>query len=212
MVKDDNLNGGIKKHNSLKKGKTYEELYGTERAKEIKEGFSRIRKGKVSPNKGKKMSEESKLKMSKAKKGKPSSRKGTKHKPESIEKMSIANKGKHLSQNTEFKKGQMRGERVYGWKGGITPLTKKIRHCYKYIKWKSQVFERDNWTCQTCGKRGCTLEVHHIKSFSQIFKENNIKTFEDAIKCSKFWDVSNGVTLCKDCHNLTKNNKERIYD
>ena len=75
----------------------------------------------------------------------------------------------------------------------------------KNKQWKSKVFERDKWTCQTCGARGCYVTAHHIKSFSKIIKENNISNILEAKKCDELWDIANGVTLCEECHKLTDN-------
>uniref|UniRef100_A0A6H1ZFK3 Putative homing endonuclease n=1 Tax=viral metagenome TaxID=1070528 RepID=A0A6H1ZFK3_9ZZZZ len=70
----------------------------------------------------------------------------------------------------------------------------------KYKQWRSDVFTRDNWTCQTCGIRSKSseivyLEAHHIKCWAKYLKLRYI--------------VGNGITLCKECHNLTKNYKYR---
>lgn len=89
------------------------------------------------------------------------------------------------------------------WKGGITPLRIQIRLCFKYRKWTSDIFIRDNFTCQNCGKRGGNLEVHHLKQYALILKINNIKTLRDALECKELWDISNGKTLCKSCHRKT---------
>jgi len=105
--------------------------------------------------------------------------------------------------NKGKKRPEMNGNK-YNWKGGRTKRIALIRMMEKYKRWRSEVFERDNWTCQTCGKRGIYLEAHHIKELIFIVLENKIKTIEDAKKCNDIWDVNNGVTLCKDCHNLTK--------
>ena len=56
--------------------------------------------------------------------------------------------------------------------------------------------KRDNWTCVLCGKRGGTLEVDHIKQFA-YYPELRFK-------------VSNGRTLCKDCHKKTKTHSKKI--
>jgi 5-methylcytosine-specific restriction endonuclease McrA len=60
----------------------------------------------------------------------------------------------------------------------------------KYFEWRTKVFERDNWTCQTCRKRGVYLEPHHIKGWAKYPKLR--------------YEVENGVTLCKECHKLTR--------
>jgi hypothetical protein len=110
-----------------------------------------------------------------------------------------------------WNKGKKRPE-MYGnklnWRGGTTLLSNNIRSSEKYKLWRSRVFERDNWTCQTCGKRGSVvLEAHHKKQFIKIIREHNIKTFFEAMNCDELWDINNGVTLCYDCHQLTKPGK-----
>jgi hypothetical protein len=55
--------------------------------------------------------------------------------------------------------------------------------------WRKAVFERDDYTCQKCGVRGGRLNAHHIKSYV-LFPELRM-------------DVSNGETLCVDCHKKT---------
>lgn len=83
----------------------------------------------------------------------------------------------------------------------ITPLTRRIRHCDKSVEWRKAVYERDNYTCQLCGTRGAYLEADHYPiTFAEIFHSNNIKNLKEALACEKFWDISNGRTLCKDCH------------
>ncbi len=113
----------------------------------------------------------------------------------------------HLGQKA-WQKGkkfpQISGEKNCNWKGGITKLNHAIRSLLEYKKWVSHVFERDNWTCQTCHERGILLNAHHIIPFSKILINNKIKSIKDAEKCSTLWDINNGVTLCYDCHNLTK--------
>ena len=101
-------------------------------------------------------------------------------------------KGKHLSPQTEWKIGDSRisGKNSNNWKGGITPINKQIRHSPEFKQWGKSVFERDNYTCQKCGdKKGGNLAAHHILPFSLY----------PSIKF-KIW---NGITLCRECHNLT---------
>jgi 5-methylcytosine-specific restriction endonuclease McrA len=83
------------------------------------------------------------------------------------------------------------------------------------------VFKRDNYTCQTCGiKNGqgktIYLEPHHIKPFCVIFEEFLSSYKQYTIENDKeilvqlandykpFWDITNGKTLCKECHDKTK--------
>jgi Rps23 Pro-64 3,4-dihydroxylase Tpa1-like proline 4-hydroxylase len=161
------------------------------------------------PNKGKKLSRQHRKALSKAQykfyATHKSSNIGRVRSQETRDKISLVQKGKKLSNKTKQKISKaLRGENAPSWMGGITKLKTLIRHTFKYRQWRSRVFQRDNWTCQTCHKRGCYLEAHHIKAFAKIIKDNNIKTIEAAIACQELWAIDNGVTLCKDCHNLTK--------
>lgn len=144
--------------------------------------------------------------------------KGIKKSPETLNKMKLAQKGRlctekqkekqrlsmtgrRASSETKLKMSVAQsGERGNKWKGGITPLVMNIRHHFKMRQWISDIFHRDDFTCQDCGNRGGKLNAHHLKSFSKIFNDNNIKTLEEALDCEEFWDLNNGQTLCLDCH------------
>lgn len=91
------------------------------------------------------------------------------------------------------------GEHGRNWQGGKTKAKYGLRYTLEYSKWRSAVFERDNWTCQTCGLRGVKIEAHHIK--------------EVANYPELMLDINNGVTLCKSCHGLTKHGRNtKIYN
>jgi protein-arginine kinase activator protein McsA len=94
-----------------------------------------------------------------------------------------------------------KGELNNKWKGGITPLNEQIRRLPEYFAWRTAVYVRDNRTCVNCSSRKSrSLEADHIKPFSKIVDENNIRTIEQALACSELWDIANGRTLCKRCH------------
>jgi hypothetical protein len=79
------------------------------------------------------------------------------------------------------------GEKSHFWKGGVTEETKIIRDSMETAEWRRAVFSRDKFTCQCCGdSTGHNLQAHHIENFSEV--------------AEKRFDVSNGVTMCKDCH------------
>lgn len=101
---------------------------------------------------------------------------------------------------TWFKSEDVKGEKNNRWKGGITSLNHQVRCSEKYKNWRTKVFERDKYACQDCKLYGNKLHAHHIKYFNIILKENNIKTFEEALKCKELWVVDNGKTLCIKCH------------
>ena len=120
---------------------------------------------------------------------------------------------KKMSENSPWK--NKRGKDTPAWKG-TSSLYVRIKYLFEYIDWRKQIFERDNYTCQECYRTKCYLEVHHTKAFSKILKEflqtySQFSPIEDietlvrlAITYEPFWDLSNGITLCEECHNLTK--------
>lgn len=83
------------------------------------------------------------------------------------------------------------------------PFYKLIRRTYKYRQWRSDIFTRDNFTCQGCGLKGVYLEAHHIKRFIDIIEEYKIETLEEAFNCEELWNMNNGITLCNECHRQT---------
>ena len=101
--------------------------------------------------------------------------------------------------------GHNKGKRYTLKENPITPLQQRIRRCFEYRQWRSDIYTRDDFTCVLCEKRGGKLVADHIKSFRKIFYSENIKTFEDAIECSELWDINNGRTLCDECHRKTDN-------
>lgn len=107
-----------------------------------------------------------------------------------------------------------RGKNHFNWKGGISPLVDLIKHCQEAKTWRKRIYQRDNYTCQECRrKESDTISPHHKKRFSFILAEflqeyNQFSPIEDketllrlATKYQPFWDVDNGITYCKDCHN-----------
>ena len=65
-----------------------------------------------------------------------------------------------------------------------------IRKSWDYTKWRRAIYERDDYTCQDCGERGVRLETDHIKPFA-LYPELR-------------FELTNGRTLCKPCHQNTK--------
>ncbi|MHB9032337.1 MAG: HNH endonuclease [Anaerolineae bacterium] len=77
-------------------------------------------------------------------------------------------------QSAEKKRGMFIGEKSFLYKNGSG-------------RWATNIFERDNYTCQDCGLHEPEIvEAHHI-----------ISKMADP---EKQFDLSNGVTLCPNCH------------
>jgi len=106
--------------------------------------------------------------------------------PEYRAKRSASLKGKPKSPEAIKKRS---GENHYNWKGGVTPSAKKVRNSKEYKIWRKSVFERDDFTCVWCGKRGGDLNADHIKPFAH-FPELRFA-------------IDNGRTLCIPCHRTT---------
>jgi 5-methylcytosine-specific restriction endonuclease McrA len=113
-------------------------------------------------------------------------------------------KGKKHSEATKIimaEKARLRtGEKANNWKGGMSPLRVAIKKTFEYRQWRSDIFGRDNWTCQDCNKKSRKIEAHHIIYLAIIIKEYGLKNIIEARECEKLWDINNGVTLCKECH------------
>lgn len=69
-------------------------------------------------------------------------------------------------------------------------LDRLARYSPEAKVWRKAVFERDNFTCQICFAKGNYIEADHIKPFA-YFPELR-------------FELSNGRTLCRECHDKTK--------
>lgn len=123
-------------------------------------------------NKGKSWSDEMKIKLSKSHKGQKAWNAGKKniYSEETLEKMSLAKRGRTPA----------------NWKGGTKTERRLAMERYEYKQWRKEVFERDNYTCQECSKKGGNLQADHIKRWSKFPKLR--------------YSVENGRTLCVSCH------------
>jgi len=117
-------------------------------------------------------------------------------------KIFLANKNRHRKYCSKYCADKARVGKV-PWNRGISQLSsinKLIRKSKRFTIWRNSVFKRDNYTCIDCSMKGGSLHPHHIKKLSEMIKEFDIKTINQAIKCKQLWEVKNGQTLCKDCH------------
>jgi hypothetical protein len=103
----------------------------------------------------------------------------------------------------------LKGELNGNWKGGISKLNNSLQSSFKYRQWRSDIFSRDNFTCQDCGdKTSGNLEAHHLKSKSLILQEYEITTLEQSFACDELWNLNNGITLCVFCHRQRHQRKD----
>ena len=159
-------------------GNTFEEKkHRSDRAKKL--GYGKWMKGKhltketrrkISKSRmGRKLSEEIRKKLSKSKMGSKNPQWG-KGKPHTEE-------WKQKVRKTWSKKAK---KKVYRYQ-------RKHEHTgIKYIEWRTKVYERDHFTCQTCNMVGGCLNAHHIKSWRRFPKLR--------------YRLDNGITLCFNCH------------
>lgn len=80
------------------------------------------------------------------------------------------------------------GENNYKWRDDISLEERMIKRNYpEYITFVKEVFERDKYICQCCGKNGNgDLVAHHLDGYNWCKEKRT--------------DNKNGITLCEKCH------------
>ena len=141
---------------------------------------------------------------------------GKKHLETTKEKMSKKQKG-----IPNFK---LRGVLSHLWRGGVTPLRHQIRYSLENKIWRETVFKRDNYICQECFKKSSEIHPHHkiplliifnnfLKHYSQFSPIDDKETLiRLATTYEPFWDITNGITLCGDCHRKTENYGKKVFN
>lgn len=82
----------------------------------------------------------------------------------------------------------MLGVNNHCWNPNLTQEDRiKSRKTKKDTKWRKSVYTKDNYTCQVCGAKNCKLNAHHLDGWAENPELR--------------YDVTNGVTLCINCHN-----------
>ena len=80
-----------------------------------------------------------------------------------------------------------KGEKHPRWNSDLTDEEReKNRDTLNDILFRNAIYERDNHTCQCCGKRGGTLNAHHMANWADNPELR--------------YDTDNGITLCEKCH------------
>lgn len=77
--------------------------------------------------------------------------------------------------------------------------TSRIRGRLQFKLWQAAILKRDNYKCQICFKNS-NLVTHHIYPMYKIIKENLLLLQDANFNIPILWDISNGVTRCKECH------------
>lgn len=104
-------------------------------------------------------------------------------------------KGKPVSAYTRERMRQakvgIRGENHWNYRGGKGTIRHRLMGQDEYIQWRKAIFQRDNYTCLWCGVSGNKAYLHadHIKPWAKYPELR--------------YDVTNGRTLCIDCHEKT---------
>jgi hypothetical protein len=148
--------------------------------------------------------------MGLARRGKPTWMKGKKFTVGQKQKLIESHRGQK-AWNEGKECPQLSGKNHWNWRGGITKLAVAIRRLPEYKRWRQKVFERDNWTCKKCNKRGGELEAHHKKSFELLLKKYHITTIQMAKNCKQLWEISVGETLCISCHTSTETFPKNLH-
>ena len=158
ILKENNIH--IRNISESRNGKTYEDLYSEEKAKELKKRLSERMKGENSPLYGRECS------------GKNNSFFGKKHSEKTRKKISEKNKG-----HTPWNKGKdfMKLEKNPAWKGGISfePYGLKFN-----AELKEQIRKKYYYRCQQCFRHqdelGYKIPVHHIDYNKQNNESSNL--------------------------------------
>jgi len=175
------------------KKKISESKKGVHISEEHKRKLSEFWKGKKKPPR----SEEHKRKLRESRRGyRPSEetkRKigiastGRKHSEKTKLRLKEINTGKHHSEETIKKLKESRKRiPIRNYKGGITPINKRIRNSLEYELWRKSIWIKDNFTCAKYGTYGGDLVAHHINNFAE-FPELQLS-------------IDNGITLSLKAH------------
>jgi len=108
-------------------------------------------------------------------------------------KISNSHKGTKKPWSSEFNSKRI-GNKNPNWLGGVTPENKARFNGKVWKLIRKLILERDNFTCQKCGKVQKNLDVHHKNPWRQ----------------SKNDDLDNLVSLCRKCHREEESKIQKI--
>ncbi len=193
------MSKGVFKNPELRSQRISEALTGKNLSPAHRHKLSLAKKGKTSCVKGMtwKLSAEFALNMSKRMKGEGNHFYGMKHSPETLEKLRQASLGRKFGPRSPEVRQRIsashsgkprpnaQGSKSPHWRGGATPENDRVRHSLEYKQWRTQVFQRDDYTCQACGCSG-NMQADHELPFAYFPQLR--------------FELLNGRTLCVECH------------
>lgn len=103
-----------------------------------------------------------------------------------------------------FMKVALAGENGPSYIDGRTPLIKRIRRSATYDEWRVAVLAKASYRCTSCHLHK-PLHAHHVRPFAEIageFLESTDGSWLAALSYEPFWDMDNGIALCRDCHSV----------
>ncbi len=105
--------------------------------------------------------------------------------------------GMHSPKTLAYLSDCKSGPRNPQWKGGITRRSVELRNRISDTL-RREIYERDDFTCRLCGKRGGKLTLHHIVPVWQN---------EDLVA-----DKRNLITACAQCHHKMNGHEHEYAD
>jgi len=83
-----------------------------------------------------------------------------------------------------------------------------IRNSSEYRNWRTNCFQRDNYTCQLSWIKWWELVVHHLNPFSIIISDLDDSNF---LWCEKLFDINNWITISREIHNKFHNEYWKVW-
>ena len=103
-----------------------------------------------------------------------------------------------------------RGEKHPMYRGVEGKTARPVRMQKKYERWIKAIKERDG-KCVHCGSKE-NLHAHHIKELATLVNEYKQKHGRLETQDNFFYQMDNGITLCKLCHReVHKINRENCW-
>jgi hypothetical protein len=97
------------------------------------------------------------------------------------------------------------GTNHYNYNPNLTNKEREDRRLLpEIIVWRKSIYKRDNYICQICHHKGGSLNAHHLMNYDKYVELR--------------FDIDNGITLCKKCHNSfhktygRKNNTKKQFE